>query len=107
MPTTRSARSPLHDMSWLACWIKACEIAWTAPLVIGNRTLRMMAGGWPPNAREQRELRRMTEEKAAAFWEASLAAAKVWPAITASGVEATLAPVHRRVVANNRRLGKR
>jgi hypothetical protein len=49
----------------------------------------------------------MTEEKAAAFWEASLAAAKVWPAITASGVEATLAPVHRRVVANNRRLGKR
>ena len=32
-------------------WMQMCEIAATAPLVIGYRTARMLTGGWPPSAR--------------------------------------------------------
>jgi hypothetical protein len=103
MSTTRAPASDVVG-AWLACWVTAAEIAWTAPLVVANRMVRVMGGGWPPGPREQRELRRMGEEKAAAFWEASLAGARLWPAVTAATVEATLRPVHRRVAANRRRL---
>ncbi|HEV7861340.1 MAG TPA: hypothetical protein VGR20_01530 [Acidimicrobiia bacterium] len=105
MSTTKSAAG--SPDAWLSCWTTACEIAWTAPLVVGNRVVRMMWGGWPPSARQQREVRRMGEEKAAAFWEASLAAGRAWPMMTAATVDAALRPVHRRVVANNRRLNRR
>jgi hypothetical protein len=106
MSTTTSAASKPAG-AWLACSMTAWEIAWTAPLVVGNRMIRLMLGGWPPDARGQREVRRMGEEKAAAVWEAALAGARLWPAMSATAIEAALRPFHRRVVANNRRLTRR
>lgn len=79
------------------------EIAWSAPVVIAYRTARMVTGGWPPSARDRREYTRMVWEKAEAFGQAAAAAAT--PAKdTATALGDVLAPVHRRVAANRRRL---
>lgn len=83
------------------------EIAWAAPQVMAFRMTRMMTGGWPPNARDRREYTRMGQEKGEAFFQAWMAAAFSWPTMSAAAVEHTLAPVHRKVVANNRRLARR
>ena len=47
--------------------MQICEIAGTAPLVIGYRTARMLTGGWPPSARDRQEYTRMWQEKVEAF----------------------------------------
>ncbi len=80
------------------------EIAWSAPVVIAYRTARIATGGWPPSARDRREYTRMVQEKAEAFSQAAVAAVTTPPKDTAKAVGNALAPVHRRVVANRRRL---
>lgn len=102
-----------------------------APMVVAHRLQRMAASGLNPNARDRREFTRMGAEKVAAFWESW--AAMGWAAVqaqqqmwlaafsapwrsvaTPSRLAADtmriasrgLAPVHRRAVANAKRLGR-
>lgn len=89
---------------WVRPWLQLVEIAWSAPLVIGYRTARMVTGGWPPNARDRREYTRMVQEKAEG--QAAYAAVTTPPKDTAKAVGNILSPVHRRVVANRRRLSR-
>jgi hypothetical protein len=91
---------------WVRPWMQLVEIAWSAPVVIGYRTARMVAGGWPPSALDRREYTRMVQEKAEALGQAAVAAATTPPKDTAKAVGNILAPVHRRVVANRRRLSR-
>ena len=81
-----------------------CEIACTAPLVIGYRTGRMLTGGWPPSARDRQEYTRMWQEKIEAFMQAATAAATAPPGPVAAG--RALAPVRRRVRGNAQRLSR-
>jgi hypothetical protein len=98
----------MTGLEWLAPSIKAWEIAWMTPLVIGARMSEMMTGGWPPTARDRREYIRMGQEKTDAFTQVLTAVATGRPATSpATRANKTLAPVHRRVKANNRRLSKR
>ena len=80
------------------------EIAWSAPVVIAYRTARIVTGGWPPNARDRREYTRMVQEKAEAFRQAAAAAVTTPPKNTSKALGDVLAPFHRRVKANRRRL---
>lgn len=80
------------------------EIAWSAPLVIGYRTAKLATGSWPPSARDRREYTRMVQEKVEAFGQAGVAAMTTPSNDSAKAVGSVLAPVHRRVVANRRRL---
>ena len=89
---------------WIAPWMQMCEIACTAPLVIGYRTTRMLIGGWPPSARDRREYTRMWQEKTEAFTQAATAAATAPPGPVAAG--RALAPVLRRVRGNAQRLSR-
>jgi hypothetical protein len=66
----------------------------------------MLSGGWPPNARDRREYTRMVQEKVEAFSQAAAAAVTTPPKDTAEAVGNVLRPVHRRVVANRRRLSR-
>jgi hypothetical protein len=84
--------------------MQMCEIACTAPLVIGYRTARMLTGGWPPSARDRREYTRMWQEKVEAFTQAATVAVTAPPGpVTAARV---LTPVRRRVRGNARRLSR-
>lgn len=94
----------LPSASWIRPWTQLVEIAWSAPVVISYRTARIMTGGWPPSARDRREYTRMVHEKAEAFGQAALAAMTTPSKDIAKAVGYTLAPIHRRVVANRRRL---
>ncbi len=64
----------------------------------------MLVGGWPPSASDRREYGRMWREKVDAFGRAYLAAITTPPKDTARLVGKVVSPVHRRVVANRRRL---
>lgn len=94
------------------------ELAFAAPQVVAHRTLRMASAGSRPSARDQAEFMRMGTEKVAAFYQSwgamwmsmwsmqfdfmrSLSSA----ALSVGG--AGLGPVHRRAVANAKRLGRR
>ena len=57
----KRARAP-SATDWIAPWMQMCEIACTAPLVVGYRTARMLTGGWPPSGRARREYTRMWRE---------------------------------------------
>jgi hypothetical protein len=115
----------------------AWEIALAAPTVIVARTHRMARAGALPGPRDQREFTRMAQEKAEAFGEAWMAmglrivqaqvamAASWWAQWLQHGPQRALAlqppmykalsalvadglaPVHRRVTANARRLAPR
>ena len=100
----RRARVAPSATDWIAPWMQMCEIAGTAPLVIGYRTARTVTGGWPPSARDRREYTRMWQEKTEAFTQAAMAAATAAPGPVAAG--RALAPVRRRVRANARRLSR-
>lgn len=94
------------------------EMAFAAPQVVAHRTLRMAAAGHAPSARDQAEFMRMGTEKVAAFYQSWMA---MWTAMWSLQMDflrtmstagwgvagAGLAPVHRRAVANARRLGRR
>ncbi len=75
-------------------------------MVIGYRTARMVAGGWPPSARDRREYTRMVQEKAEAFGQAAVAGLTTPPKDTVRVIGNVLAPVHSRVVSNRRRLAR-
>lgn len=89
----------------VAPWLAIAEIAVTAPVVIAHRTVRLVTGGWPPGARERRELTRMWTEKVDAFSRAAVVAATTVPGPRAAA--RALAPIRTRVRANARRLGHR
>jgi hypothetical protein len=114
--------------------VKAAQLGFAAPQVVGHRVTRMAVAGISPSARDRREFRRMGTEKMAAFtesWNAmametfranqALAASfwrSVWfPWLITKPFTAThlhnaaldvlgkgIAPVHRRAVANAKRL---
>lgn len=90
----------------LSPWIQVCEIAWAAPQVIAYRTARMVRGGWPPSARDRREYARMGREKVEVLAQAAVAAATSSPRAGAAVIGTTVASVHRRVLANRRRLSR-
>ena len=97
--------SSVPGAGWVRPWLQLVELACSVPMVIGHRTVRLLAGGWPPSRRERRELVRMVGEKAEVFGQAAVAAVTTPPKDTAKVVGNVIAPVHRRVVANRRRLG--
>lgn len=110
---------------------QAAELAWAAPQVVAQRLLRIAAAGASPSGRDRQEFSRMVWEKVAAFNESWLAVtfeawrvqqAMWWSTLTSlwlpwlparrrPGSRALLgivghglAPVHRRAVANAKRL---
>ena len=126
----RRARSTRHAA------VQATELAWAAPQVIAHRLLRMAMAGPRPSARDRREFARMGAEKMAAFYESWTAMAfeamqqqQAWwlsawrtaawpwllPRIGSAGnrrglqhiAAHGLAPVHRRALANVKRLSRR
>jgi hypothetical protein len=99
MPTTR-APGP----GWVRSWVQLVEISVSAPVVIAHRTARVAAGGWPPSARDRRELTRMVREKVDVFGQVAKVAVTAPPKDTARLVGRVVGPVHRRVVGNRRRL---
>ena len=115
--------------------MKLWEVGATAPMVIGYRLMGMAPPGTPPTARQRHELNRMGQEKIDAWYEGALATGQrvfeanlaltgafwrqVWAGSLSPGVftagfarlgpqllTAGIGPVHRRVVANNRRLSR-
>ena len=106
MTTKKGTSKGFPGAGWVRPWMQVVEIAWSAPVVIAYRTARMVAGGWPPSARDRREYTRMVQEKAQAFGQAAAAAVTMPPKDTATALGNILAPVQRRVVANRRRLSR-
>lgn len=104
--TRRTAPAAPPGTEWVRAWTQLAEIAWSAPLVIGHRTARMMLGGWPPTARDRREYTRMWQEKVDAFGQAYLAAWASPARSTPRAFGRAVRPVHRRVVSNRRRLAR-
>ena len=106
MPRTRThPHATLPGVDWRA-WFQAWEVAMATPEIIAHRTARMMLGGWPPSTRDQVEYARMIQEKGEAFIECWIAAMLAWQRGGAAGMQESLAPVHRRVTANRRRLAR-
>ena len=60
-----------------ASWMKAGEIAMTAPLVIAMRLNGMAIAGTNPTSADRRETRRMGQEKLDAWWEGALRSSAV------------------------------
>jgi hypothetical protein len=118
-----------------ASWMKMWQLTTVAPMVIGYRLTGMALAGSKPTARHRREVTRMGQEKVDAWYEAAQATGmrlmqanmamgtlllrQAWgaapaPAAFANSVNKlssdlladTLAPYHRRVVANSRRLSR-
>ena len=104
MPTSRHVTRAPSATDWIAPWMQMCEIAATAPLVIGYRTARMLTGGWPPSTRDRGEYTRMWQEKIDAFTRAAMTAATAPPGPVAAG--RALTPIRRRVRGNARRLSR-
>jgi hypothetical protein len=102
--TSQRTASSLPGAQWVRPWMQLVEISFSVPIVIGYRTARLVAGGWPPDARERRDLVRMVSEKAGAFGQAAVAAVTTPPKDTAKAVGNVVAPFHRAVVGNRRRL---
>ena len=102
--TSRRSSGRLPGAGSIRTWFQLAEITVSAPIVITYRTGRLVAGGWPPDARERRELVRMVREKAGAFAEIGVAAVTTPPRDAARAVGGVVGPVHRTVVGNRRRL---
>lgn len=118
---------------------KSAELAFAVPQVVAHRVARMAIAGPMPSARDRREFKLMSDEKAAAFAESWLAmsrhAMQANQALAASGLQAMwapfpgrkpagghlaaqaqraalavldkgLSPVHRKAVANAKRLAR-
>lgn len=107
--------------------LQMAELALAVPQVVGHRLTRLALAGAAPSARDRREFQRMGAEKAAAFGESWLAmwmqaaqaqqrlalamvtgmALPSTAALTRAGLGVLgqgLAPVHRRAMANAKRL---
>lgn len=109
---------------WTGWWrnaLKLAEICWSAPQVIAHRVSRMALAGPKPSARDRREFGGMVNEKVLAFssggwamwlelwlsgwralWSGGSAGRTRWQRVLGRGI----APVHRKVSANARRLAK-
>jgi len=112
---------------------QAIELGFAVPVVVAHRMSRLATAGPTPSMRDRREFQRMSAEKVAAFhesWNAMWLAASseylrawfswaAWIPFTSmasrrssprkaalSILTAGLTPVHRRAVANARRLGR-
>jgi len=118
---------------------KAAELALVVPQIVSHRVARMVSAGYNPGARDQRELRRMSTEKVAAFGESwsnmaaqslrasqqlSLSLMRSWYSVWLGNMPTVsrqsrqlqraaldvlasgMTPVHRRAVANARRLNR-
>jgi hypothetical protein len=111
---------------------KATDIMVSSPIVIANRLARFASPGAVTSVRDQAEFQRMGAEKVAAFceswsamglevlrvqqewalqsafaWWPQHSRAKTWPSPVEAAlrvIDEGLAPVHRRAVANARRL---
>jgi hypothetical protein len=128
-------RYAVNPVATYASWVKMWQLATIAPLVIGNRVAGMAVAGPEPTARDRKELARMGQEKVDAWSEAAQAMGirvvranmdmatlllrQAWggaPAPVAFANRAielssdlladALAPYHRRVLANSRRLSR-
>ena len=116
--------------------VKASQLAFAAPQVVAHRVTRMAMAGVSPTARDRKEFRRMGTEKMAAFTESWNAmtieafranqalTASLWRSVWLPWLSGTpsmsshlhnaalgvlgkgIAPVHRRAVANARRLAR-
>ena len=102
-PSRHVTRAP-SATDWIAPWMQMCEIACTAPLVIGYRTARMLTGGWPPSARDRREYTRMWQEKVRGLHAGGDGRGDRATRPVAAG--RALTPVRRRVRGNARRLSR-
>lgn len=102
--TSRRSTGRIPGAGWVRPWWQLVEISVSAPIVITVRTGRLVAGGWPPDARERRELVRMVREKAEAFATIGVAAVTRPPRDAARTVGGVVGPVHRAVVGNRKRL---
>jgi hypothetical protein len=111
---------------------QAAELAFAVPQVIAHRLTRMALAGHAPSARDRREFHRMGAEKLEAFYESWMAMAmhawgaqnSLWQSLwlpwlggaalpssffsgfTHSMLGKGMAPVHRRAVANAKRLAR-
>jgi hypothetical protein len=128
-------RYAVNPLAAYASWMKMWQLATIAPVVIGYRLAGMAVAGPEPTARDREELARMGQEKVDAWFEAAQATGmrvvranmamatlllrQAWggaPAPAAFANSATklssdlladiLAPYHRRVLANSRRLSR-
>ena len=128
-------RYALNPVATYASWVKMWQLATIAPVVIGYRLAGMAVADPAPTARDRKELARMGQEKVDAWSEAAQATgmrvvranveiaalllSQAWggapaPAAFANRAIAlgsdlladTLAPYHRRVLANGRRLSR-
>lgn len=128
-------RFAVNPLAAYANWVKMWQLATIAPMVIGYRLAGMAVAGPQPAARDRKEVARMGQEKFDAWHEAAQATGmrvveanmamatlllgQVWggspaPAAVASRLTRlssdlladTLAPYHRRVLANSRRLSR-
>ncbi|MED5619388.1 polyhydroxyalkanoate granule-associated phasin [Ideonella sp. BN130291] len=61
------------SLAWARHGTTLFEMALAAPQVITHRSLRMLAAGAQPNARDRREFHRMGQEKLDAFSESMMA----------------------------------
>jgi len=128
-------RFAVNPLAAYASWVRMWQLATFAPLVIGYRLAGIAVAGPQPTARDRKEVARMSQEKVDAWHEAAQATAmrvvqtnlamanlvlrQVWGgapapaafanrlAILSSDLLAdTIAPYHRRVLANSRRLSR-
>lgn len=90
---------------WSGPLVQVGQIAWAAPQVVVHRAVRMVRGGWPPSARDRREYVRMGREKVEGLVEVVTILATSSRTGSALARQA-LGPVHRRVLANRRRLAR-
>ena len=128
-------RFAVNPLAAYASWVKMWQLATIAPMVMAYRLAGMAVAGPEPTARDRKELARMGQEKFDAWSEAvqatgmrvveanmamaTLLLGQVWGSSPAPGAVAgrvtklssdvladTLAPYHRRVLANSRRLSR-
>ena len=125
---------PRHKRQSTSVIVKTTELARAVPQVVAHRVTRMALAGTSPTARDQREFRQMGAEKMAAFtesWNAMATQAfranylfatsfwRSWLAGKPSPLSGSqlhnaalgvlgkgLGPVHRRAVANAKRLAR-
>jgi hypothetical protein len=125
---------PRHKRQSASLIFKVTELAFAVPQVVAHRVTRMALAGTSPTARDQREFQQMGAEKMAAFtesWNAMatqafranyVLATSFWrswlsgkpPQVSGSQLHNAalgvlgkgLGPVHRRAVANAKRLAR-
>ena len=78
-----------------------------APQVVAYRTARILSGGWPPTARDRQEYTRMVTEKADALGQVATAMLALSTGAGPQAMTRTIESMHRKMMANHRRLSGR